>query len=273
MKIEPFDRVVYENNPLAEVICQARYSKGEEFSESLKLELRAQLHAAGYPNHSEEASIGFTQQVISAPDTSQGAAQIVFPRTTILHSISEDGAWKVSASAEFIALTCLKYTAWSDFLPRMLAIAQICQALLPSAIPTRVGLRYKDVVERESLGLEGVAWHELIQPFLLGPLVPNALAAGQMAAEEDIAGFATNALLRLEHGQAVLQSALLTSVSSLRRAFLIDADFYVEGDGVDSTLLADPSALTRELDLLHQNAGALFRRGITERLHHALKPR
>ena len=63
----------------------------------------------------------------------------------------------------------------------------------------------------------------------------------------------------------------MSSLDGQRQAFLIDADFFYE-EAVETDLFSAPSTLSSRLEKLHINAGGLFRRGITERLHHALRP-
>lgn len=270
MRIEPYDRVVYENNPLAEVVCQIRFAKAADLADEEKTRLRTELARMGYPALSEEVTIGFPKAV--APGELGERPQLVVEQTTVRHFASVDGAWRVSVCAEFVALTCQKYEGWDAFLPRLVEAASLLVAMRPDTEPSRLGLRYRDVVEREPVGLGGTAWHELIGGFLLGPLAPNALASGQTPAEDEVGSFLSHALLRLDNCMLLLQSSLLTSADGERRAFLIDSDFFNEGN-LEPNLLQDQNLLRARLHMLHANAGALFRRCITERLHHALRPR
>lgn len=272
MRIETFERVVYEHNPLAEVVCQIQFGGVEDLSEAEKETLLAAFTAASFPIFSEEVSFGFSQQILFDGASTPTVAPITLPQSRIFHYASSDGVWRVSIAGEFVALTCLKYIGWDSFLPRMLAVAHTFAAVRPNAEAKRLGLRYKDVIERERLGLVGTPWHELIEPFLLGPLAPNALAAGQILAEDEVGNFSSQTLIRLDHAMLLLQSSLLASLDGQRRAFLIDSDFFNEGD-LESELLSNRHVLAARLEALHSGAGALFRRGITKRLHDALQPR
>lgn len=269
MKIKSSDRVVYSKNPLAEVICQLRFDRIPEFSDSKRSDLLGRYVALGYTNCGEEHSFGFQQQF----DTNGNALQapVAMPQVRINHCTSSDGFWRISFCPEFIALTCLKYSGWDEFLNRMLIMVSEFVPHNPDLKPNRLGLRYKDVVEREAIGLEGVAWHELIQPFLLGPMAPNALNDVQVPEETDIVNFMSQAQLKIDDSLLLLQSSLMSSIDGNRQAFLIDADFFIESD-LEAELISDAQLLSSRLAKLHANAGALFRRGITERLHHALNP-
>lgn len=269
MIIESSDRVVYQHNPLSEVVCQLRFKKMQDITDIDKDALREEYLAAGYPNFAEEITFGFVQQIVPNSDTV--ASPVEFPRIRIFHFSSVDNFWRISVCSEFVALTCLKYSGWSDFLPRLLLASRVFVKKYQNIEPLRIGLRYKDVIEREPLGLNGVDWQELIHSFLLGPLAPNALAPNQTALDGDVVNFLSHTLLRLESAMLLLQSSLLTSTDGERRAFLIDADFYNENE-IEPELLRNDAMLAARLDSLHANAGALFRRGITERLHNALRP-
>lgn len=269
MRIEPYKRVVYKHNPLAEVICQIRFAKVASLSAEEEAGLSTELAAMGYAVPSNEIFLAAPKIVVAPGGDPQ--ADVVLQQTKVRHFSSSDGAWRVSVSSEFVALTCLKYESWGTFLPRLLSAERLLNNMRPDALPTRIGLRYKDLVEREPLSLGQTPWHELISSFLLGPLMPDALAVGQTVTGNEVGSLLAQALLRVDDCMLLLQSSLLRSNDDSREAFLIDSDFFHEG-GLSSDLLSDESALRTKLDGLHAHAGALFRRCITERLHDALRP-
>lgn len=268
MKISPSERVLYSNNPIAEVVCQLRVSRAKELGNSDLDTFRAGLPSGLYPVETEEQPFEILFQVAgSDPATVPAAA----PAPKIFHHSSEDAVWRISACSDFIALACTRYSSWNDFQPRMHAAVEAFARCYPAATPTRLGLRYKDVIEREPLGLGRVPWSELVKPFLLGPLLPGALSDTEVPADDEVGSFLQQSIIKLDDCMLLLQSSLLTSVDANRRAFLIDADFFIEGD-LDQSMLRDAQVLHEALEQLHNNAGALFRRGITEKLHHALGP-
>lgn len=264
MRIEAVNRVVYANNPLAEVVCQIRFVQVDN-TEKLFEAFKSSMPDQGYVDFREERSIPIVPPVVS----DLGEIRIEIPQIQIQHFSTAEGQWQVSVCGEFVALTCLKYSDWHEFFGRLLPIIKLSSEVLQSTPLVRVGLRYKDVIERESLGLTGVPWHELVSSFLLGPMAPNALADGQTPSDNEVQSASAQSILKLENSTVLLQSALLTSTDNERRAFLIDADFFIEGE---IPLMTDVDGLKTKLDSLHVNAGALFRRCITERLHHALRP-
>ncbi|MBB6582769.1 TIGR04255 family protein [Ralstonia solanacearum] len=268
MKISQSARVQYENNPLAEVICQIRFHRLTELDSTEQASFSAALGEHGYLLSGKEQINEITLE-IGASVQQFGAGKS--PRS-IFHYTSGDANWRLSVCSEFMALSCSRYTNWSDFLSRMTAAAGAFAACFPEAIPTRIGLRYKDVIEREALDLNGARWDELVSPFLLGPLMPGALADGEVPLDGDVANMLSQTLLQLDDCRLLLQSAILLAIDGNKRAFLIDADFFEEGD-LPPAHLHEECALSRCLEKLHNNAGSLFRRCITEKLHAALRPR
>lgn len=267
MRIEAYDRTVYQNNPLAEVVCQLRFKDAQRVDETTVSGIAKSLAAAGYPHRGED-QLTFIIAIEMAPQSGQPMPS----PSPVFHFLSDDKKWKVSVCRDYLALTTQKYTDWPDFASRLRAASNAYFENQPTCRLNRVGLRYKDLIEREPIGLEGVPWDELIQDFLLGPLAPNSLAEGQRAEEADADAFMSQSMLRLSDAKVLLTSALLISANdNSQRAFLIDADFFNEGD-FSSDINSDSAGLSRDLDALHSHAGALFKRSIKDKLHHALCP-
>jgi uncharacterized protein (TIGR04255 family) len=267
MRIATYDRTVYQHNPLAEVVCQLRFKNAQRVDESTVALIAAELAKAGYPLVGE----GEVTFVLEIELSSQSGPPIP-SQSRVFHFLSEDREWKVSVCRDFIAFSTDKYLNWPDFAARLKAAVGAYFAAQPSCRLGRLGLRYKDLIEREEIGLDGVSWDELIQSFLLGPLAPDSLDDNQRATEDDVDAFTSQSMLRLSDARVLLTSALLISSSnSSQRAFLIDADFFNEGD-FSCDIASESEGLMRELDALHLHAGALFRRSIKDRLHYALCP-
>jgi uncharacterized protein (TIGR04255 family) len=269
MKIQSYDRVQYNHNPLAEVICQVRFPYAPSLSDAIPESILSSLAALGYTERSEEQVFSIS---IAIPPQAQAETPLNRqPTSKIFHLATASEAFKVSICADFVALSCNKYLSWEDFRPRFIAAYKVVRDAINPAFPVRIGLRYKDVIEREPLGLDGVAWSELIKPFLLGPLGACALSDDKSNSEDSVAAFVTQATLRLDECDLVLQSALLRSAEGDRTAFLIDSDFFADNN--DPECYKEDEQLLALLGHLHNHAGSLFRRGITETLHAALGPR
>lgn len=270
MKIAPTPRVVYGKNPLAEVVCQIRFSR-LELPGTVLDQLQQRLAGRGYSQRHDESSFNVVLEPVQAGAPPEHK---MVEGDSIHHFSQADGSSKVSISREFIAFTSTNYRGWHEYLPDLLkAVAELNDQIGTLAV-TRIGLRYRDVIERSVLGLEGTPWHELIKPFLLGPLANNALCEEGELDEDAFESQVSQCVMRLENCSLLLQTSLLTSVTDASKAFLIDADFFHEMDCNEEcgNAASSPEELIALLETLHSNAGALFRRAITEKLHDALSP-
>jgi hypothetical protein len=96
---------------------------------------------------------------------------------------------------------------------------------------------------------------------------PNGLI--HSVADEAHIQQASQATLRLDECGLLVQSTMLRSADAEpQTAFLIDSDFFRDSSSYDLR----PGKTWENLDALHGNADALFRRCITETLHNALGP-
>ncbi|MGY4726866.1 TIGR04255 family protein [Burkholderia pyrrocinia] len=244
-----------------------RFDRLAELESREPVEFQSTLPIASYPVRSIEQPLTLSFHASGPVNMPALPSQ----PSKLYHFSSADGSTRVTLCSDFLALTTSKYESWDDFLPRLLEVVEILAKCYPATVPKRLGLRYKDVIERENLKLDGVPWHDLVKPFLLGPLAPNALADGFVPDDSDVDNMLSQSILRLEDCMLLLQSSMLWSVDRQRRAFLIDADFFTE-DAICVEMVRESSVIRDALDKLHNNAGALFRRCITGRLHDALNP-
>ncbi|MDF5776546.1 TIGR04255 family protein [Pseudomonas syringae] len=270
MKIAPTPRVIYGKNPLAEVVCQIRFQRLDLCNIVLE-RLQQTLKSRGYSERRDESS--FNVVIEPVQENSPPVPRIV-EGDSIHHFSLSDGSNKVSISQEFIAFTSTNYGRWDQYLPGLLQAMTDFNNEVGTLAVTRIGLRYRDVIERSVLGLEGTPWHELINPFLLGPLANVSLWEEGKLDEDAFENQVSQYVMRLEGCSLLLQTSLLTAVTDASKAFLIDADFFHEMDSNEECGNAATSSkeLTALLETLHSNAGALFRRAITEKLHDALSP-
>ena len=265
MKITPTPRIVYDKNPLIEVVCQIRFEPIEDLGEIQHGMLEDFSHNQ-YVVHEQEQSFQFTVDI--SAETGMSTPMRV-PEMHIFHALTLNKSWQASFCREHLTLTCFKYENWIDFLTRTLKLFEILNKNYPEIKVQRIGLRYRNLIEREALGLAGTPWHELINPFLLGPLAHNAFSDTEIPSDADVLSMLSQVMIKIEDCTLLLKSTLLSSIEGNEKAFLIDADFLHEYDCEKNTII-DPETLTQKLEALHANAGSLFRRCIQEKLHHAL---
>lgn len=269
MRIKPSDRVIFENNPLAEVVCQVRFDS-RPLNEDLTQALASEINRLGYPILFVEEVNTVTLQVVP-----EGLGND-FHQTTpapirIYHFTTQTGEWRASYSVDFVAITCTKYTEWKHFKPRLIDLINLFIDKIGNLTATRIGLRYRDIIDREKLGLTSSGWPELLQPFVLGPFAAVNLCEGAIP-EEDVLSFFFQSNLQLNDCKVLFQGGLARSTESQNTAFVIDADFYLDSEECQDCLKRH-NLIEGALERLHSNAGNLFSRTIQEKLHDALSPR
>lgn len=269
MKLKPAPRVVYDYNPLVEVVCQIRFERILELQTVPPARFQAEFARERYQVTHEERAAAL--QVTFGNGADQAALPTAVNSAAIpvtYHFVTSDETKRISVSADFFAFTCTRYDRWENFKSELTEGFAAFQEFYPSLAVNRVGLRYKDLIERESLGLEEAPWKDLLAPSVAGFLL-NDLFTDLSFAPGDLQQ-SSQAMMQLDDCTLMLQSALLLSNDERpREAFLIDADFFHE----QPRFKVDARAVNETLDILNRNAGSLFRQCIKDPLHDALRPR
>ncbi len=263
MTFPEFPRVIYKRNPLREVICQLRYPPILRIEQQKPVTFQEQIRHR-YPLYSEHnpSPIG--------EDLPPGIAKLVQEHfggagSLLIHNFrTEDEIWKVGLAKDFLSLLTSRYHTWDEFKENF---AEPCRALYDEYAPSfihRVGLRYRDVIQRSLLGLQKSPWSKLINaPFageladeMLGDKVKQAERRVRLPLPENL-GF-----VQIHHGLTQIEG----DGGDKEECFLLDYDFYTE----QKTELSDAN---QRLDQFNRLARSLFRHCITTELHHAMEPK
>lgn len=250
------ERVVFQKNPLVEVICQLRFPTILEISSEDPVAFQKKIRPI-YPVYEKE------EEGISIPkEISQFIAQFPMAKSSesLIHKfITEDSSRSVSLNSNYVAITNKEcYESWDQFKREIKVAKEATEECYQPAFYSRIGLRYVDIIEKSKLGIEKEPWHTLIRHSLLGLL----------AAEEtrdNVEGIGGQVLIRIDEvqeGFVQLRHALVKREEG-RRAYRIDADFFTR----ERRAIGD---VTTILDQFNRLAGNLFRWAITERLQSTL---
>ena len=252
-------RCIYEKNQLIEVICQLR------FPDILKIE-------AQEPYAFQDAIRGeypqYAKKVEQLPPQQAGGK--LTPQGTVnnYQFISADSQWKVSLTKSFIALSTHGYTRWEEFAQRLDRILAVFIETYHPSWFTRVGLRYVNAFRRAPLGLEDCLWKELITPGFLGLMgdedaQEQAFMKNELTATVQMPG---GAKANVKSGPGLLRKVNnRTRETTEERVFMLDLDLYM-----DSKIELNHTAPA--LNIVHDNAGSLFRAAITDTLADAMEP-
>ena len=261
------DREIYKNNPLDGVICQFRFptilsissEPPAKFQEEIRREypLYAQQGPPDIPDIPAEIRASLPSQIRDAlPGLGLAQGPITYTFQT------EDLTRTIALAQDSVSVSESRYRQWDDFRAEIERAENILREIYAPAFYTRVGLRYRDVLDRRHYGLDSVPWSDLLNPVFLGVLGSKEIA-------QDVQQFQTRALLTIpdvDGGQVLLQHGIAVREEDGEPAYLIDADFFTENR-------CDYDAAFKATNKFNRWAGHLFRWAITDLLRAALEPR
>jgi uncharacterized protein (TIGR04255 family) len=249
-------RIIYARNPLDAVICQFRFPAILKISSGPPVDFQEKLRKH-YPLFREippiDIATGMPAELVAVIGNilpNQGSKAYEFA--------SQDNKLVVTLSQESLALTCRNYVMWEDFRAALLSALHPLLEIYEPPFFTRIGLRYRDVIVRSRLHLEGVSWGELLSPELANEF------HSRIANSIESTGHQLVIKLQGETAKVTLQHGLGSIAAEV--CYIIDMDFYVnERTGADN--------VAGTLDYFNRQAGRLFRWCIADRLHRAMEPK
>ena len=251
------DRVVYRNNPLAEVVCQLR------FPAILRIEAEAPVNfqdriRAEYPEY--RSAPVFPPEL---PATAVALLQGANPESPkCVHEFTNpEGAWSVSLARTFLALKTTQYVRWEEFRLRMQNLMTTLVGTFQPAYYSRVGLRYVDVIQRSRLNLLGRSWGDLLKPHIAAEFCEPDWADHIDQSTKQIS-------VRLSDpgGRVLIRHGLVFAEGTNEPCYIFDADFFMDSQRTETR---DAAII---LERFHGSAGNLFRWCIKPTLHAALDP-
>jgi uncharacterized protein (TIGR04255 family) len=248
-------RVIYERNPLTEVICQVRFSRVLRLESDLPAAFQDAVRGR-YPDLRE-------LQTIRIPDEVARALGPLAPTPgRVFEFVNKTNTSKIGLTSNFLAISTTAYKRWEDFAQELFTALDLLDQVYQISEYTRVGLRYRNTVDPVALGLGDSRWDALLRKELLGELLdPRYYEATIHAARELVLALGyDDARVRIVHGLVAAETEKPSP-----RLYQIDSDFFRE-TGTERKDAADT------LDRFHREAGRLFRWCITEDLHRALRP-
>lgn len=257
MALPNYPREIYRKNPLAEVVCQVRFTAPPDMS-GKQLESFWDHIRDRFPRMEAEEGIGSLNIVA---EMSQEVTDSL-PIQKFYDFISEDGLWTLSLTEDTLALTCRSYERWEEFKIWMSeALAALQRTYRPLTF-LRIGLRYLDVVQRSQLGLETVEWPELLAAPLVGELASPDIGP-------DIEDVTREFVFRLhdayESRVRVRHGFVHTEEDLGEICYLVDSDFYTDEE-------VEINDADKILDEYNRCARRFFRWCISEQLHAAMEP-
>lgn len=255
------ERVIYNRNPLDNVICQLRFPAILKIDVEIPSDFQERVRCE-YPNLSESSELVFqTSPNIEEQLPSESVQQILkSPGIKNYEFSSEDGIWKINLTRNFMSLSTRNYHKWEEFKEKLqLPLNALIDVYSPMHF-TRVGLRYTDVIVRSRLGLEGVDWGKLINGYVLGMMAVPGM-------EDKIRSAVSIYDIGLKEGEDIVRiaSRIVKSIDSDEKCYMIDSDFFTHSK-------TEINEVINKLDSFNKHASRLIRWCIGERLHEAMEP-
>lgn len=249
-------RVIYQLNPLIEVILQLRFptilsigsNEPAVYQESIRNEFP--VYQLGIENE-QTFSIDIENADIGPAVVSKQHKNYAF--------ISADGNCKINLTNSFISISTIKYTRWEEFLSRFeLPLNSFIKQYKPQLFE-RIGLRYINAFSREKLNLNDRKWCDLIEPNWLGVL--------NIADEESIHNCAIDAEYLLSDMDSRVKVHAGLGKENLKNeiVFVVDSDFI-------HTKSVESGTQFEVFEKLHIESNKFINSIIKEKLHIAMKP-
>jgi uncharacterized protein (TIGR04255 family) len=245
-----YERVIYDKNPLIEVVLQVRFPTYLRLQTEPPSSFQERI-ISEYPHY--EMQQGFEVKMMAenaAPNLSETKMHIF---------VSGDKYWRVVLSSDSFSVASRKYKHWEEFKERAGYCFTNILDSYPIKVLTRVGLRYRDLIKRSNIDKVGREWSTLINPAVLGPMGSEDFRSLPVESARWLQRFAIGDLKINFQGGVLSQEG--------EQSYFLDCDASVAKE-----IIAEIASFQSELERLHEPIGPLFRWAITDDLHRALGP-
>jgi uncharacterized protein (TIGR04255 family) len=258
MKFPESERVIYEKNPLVEVICQLQFPSILRISQQSPVDFQDRIRD-DYP------ILEFSQGNQLPTEISNIMQQLGSPfvnnQTYVFKS--EESTWQVVLNQNSITLSTRKYERYENFKEKFKDIISVFEEIYKPSFYSRVGLRYKDLIIPSQLDLKDVDWSELIPKHIASELHTPEMAESITAFMKNLQMSSDDKQIALNHGLVMARDAI---TNKDEEAYLLDADFST------TVKLNRDDDVWDTIDLFNKMARNLFRWSITDKLHETLNP-
>ena len=253
------ERVIYEKNQLAEVICQLRFPTILSVGAREPVDFQEAVRQV-FPQYQLRQDM-LPPKMVQVPGQPPKMEQ---QKPVANHQfMTADGRYRINLTQNFISLTCSKYTCWEDFARMMdLPLASFIKIYAPAYFE-RVGLRYLNTISRRDLGLEDTPWRDLLEPAYLGLMAleempERAFTRCTQDVETAIGG---GCRMKLHVGPGMVKRGPQQD-QEVKLIFDLDVSM---GGNIPVNMAAGA------MQTVHTQAGDIFRNAITDTLHDAME--
>ncbi len=261
MQFPEAERVIYTVNPLEQVICQLRFPPILRIQAETPAGFQEHIRSE-FPQYQEKTEFAAILPPELVQVLNQEEIQSLKPSQKLYVFASSDETLAVGLTSGSVSLTSSNYERWESYIDRLKLVLDALKEEYNPAHFTRIGLRYRNLIQREVLELQDVEWPDLLNKNLVRELATPGMA-------EAIEDIAHRILLRVDASQVKvhIQHGLARDPDTNQFVgYGIDSDFFIEGE-------TDVDAASDKLVEFNQHNRRLFRWCISDRLHFAMEPR
>ena len=160
MKFPDRTRVLYEANPLVDVICHFDFSRLLAIDNELPVDFQKAL-VSRYPLL-ETRTASARSESETSEDT--GGRRLIYE----FSSINKENM--IVLGSDFLGIRAFKYERWEVFRETIETAIRTLLATYTLSVFTGISLNYINVVNKETLGMKDVPWRDLIRSSLIGVL-------------------------------------------------------------------------------------------------------
>ena len=252
------DRVIFQNNPLIEVILQFRFPTILSINSNEPVDFQEAIRKA-FPIYQVGTENSQEIQLVASDDTF--LPSIVNKQQNKNYAfITANGKFKVNLTSSFVSFSTVDYTRWEEFwgIFENALTSFIC--IYQPAFFERIGLRYIDAISKVALHLENKTWKELIKESWLGPLaIYNDSNVPVTSTDSEF--FVDDKGTRLK-----IHTGLGSINNSNETVFIVDTDFIHIGN-------ISIESYSTILTLLHDHSKFFIEHVISDELYAAMEPR
>ena len=167
MSLPVTPRVTYELNPLEAVICQLQFPTILRVDTEIPTEFQEAIREH-YPYYKNKPALQFPAGLPAelAAMIAKGMPSVA--GQTAHEFSSKDEKWMLTLTRDFMALTCHSYDNWGNFKEHLRAPFSALQRIYTPPFFIRLGLRYRNLIRKSTLGLQQVGWNELLKEWVAG---------------------------------------------------------------------------------------------------------
>lgn len=252
--MEPIS-VRYQKAPLIDTIFQLRFSPILQIETEIPASFQEKIRHK-YPEYTTENQ--FHQEISGNVESNQFINETRLT-TTKIHVFSDSGEQTiVRLTRDSISLQTKNYRGWSIFKEDLLDVLHAFYDSYNGFAPTRIGLRYINILERTQLGLEkNIPWKTLLNDLFIGFYADDKYCS-------DISSFDVKTNISLSSNFGInIALASVVNVNSNEPCLRLDFDCY-------SSSIAEN--ISEDIEMLHDYDEEFFFHAIKPELHEAMQP-